>query len=538
MYKVLLVDDEVLIREAISENIPWETLGFELLGTCENGREAMERIALNPPDLLLTDICMPFVDGIELARYTYENYPNTRTVIISGYDEFEYAKKAVRYQVMEYILKPITPSELMEVLEKARASLDEAHDRSKTMKNLKRAYASNLPLLQGRFLNSLLRGSVRPEGLEEKMEELKISLPGPFYNTAIVTGDDLSPFLDRYPGVQDDLALFSICNIAQELLQGKGCGEAFQDMDERTAIILSAETEEELKKESSEVLQEIQKTIRELLRIETTVGLGQPVLSVEKLHQSYDKAKAAAALKFLMGGGQLLTSEQIGTRKGAFSLDVPAWASQVVLAVKTGDTAGIEETIQEFAQELRSSYVNRDRSILYVQNLLLTVGNMVNLTEEHEEQIVKKEKELMNRIYTLEHLSEMAAEAVSICREISELLCEQRDGYGKRQAMMALDYIEKNYRNPEVSLNSVCSHLAMSTSYFSTLFKRCTGETFIETLTKKRMEKAKELLEHTALKNYEVADQVGYADPHYFSIAFKKATGKTPTEYAKEKRRG
>ena len=109
MYKVLLVDDEILIREAIRENIHWKEMGFELIADCENGREAMEVIRNNTPDLVLTDICMPYVDGIELARYIHENCPDTRTVIISGYDEFEYAKQAVRYQVMEYILKPVTP---------------------------------------------------------------------------------------------------------------------------------------------------------------------------------------------------------------------------------------------------------------------------------------------------------------------------------------------------------------------------------------------------------------------------------------------
>ena len=120
MYKVLLVDDEALIREAISENIPWEEMGFELIASCENGREAMERMKEVTPDLLLTDIYMPYVDGIELARYVNENHPDTKTVIISGYDEFEYAKQAVRYQVMEYILKPVTPSELAEVLLRAK----------------------------------------------------------------------------------------------------------------------------------------------------------------------------------------------------------------------------------------------------------------------------------------------------------------------------------------------------------------------------------------------------------------------------------
>ena len=127
---------------------------------------------------------------------------------------------------------------------------------------------------------------------------------------------------------------------------------------------------------------------------------------------------------------------------------------------------------------------------------------------------------------------------MSICIHISGLLEEQRDSYGKKQALMALDYIQENYMNSEVNLNSVCSHLAISTSYFSTLFKSCTGETFIEALTKKRMEEAKKLLENTAMKAYEVAREVGFSDPHYFSVAFKKATGRTPTEYAREMRTG
>ena len=125
MYKALLVDDEALTREAVKENIRWEEAGFELIAACENGRDAVEVIKAEAPDLVLTDICMPYVDGLELAEYVCDNCPDTRTVIISGYDEFEYAKKAVKYRVMEYILKPVTPSELTEVLLKVKESLDE-----------------------------------------------------------------------------------------------------------------------------------------------------------------------------------------------------------------------------------------------------------------------------------------------------------------------------------------------------------------------------------------------------------------------------
>lgn len=536
MYKVLLVDDEALIREAISENIPWEDMGFELIASCENGREAMEQMKQVTPDLLLTDIYMPYVDGIELARYVYENHPDTKTVIISGYDEFEYAKQAVRYQVMEYILKPVTPSELMEVLLRAKESLDERCAKTKTLKKLQGAYISNRPFLRGRFLNSLLRGNEQPEGLRDKMAELDISLTGAFFNTAIVEGDDLSPFLNQYANVRDELALFAICNITQELIDRKKLGTAFQNMEEKTIVIFCGDSEEELGRQMEETLREIQETIRRLLLIETTIGVGQTVSDICRLYQSYERAWEVMEQKFLMGGGRILKRELLEEPDNGRSIDVPRWAGRVLQEIKSGSGESIGESIREFAQEIRDSYANRNRSIIYMQNLLLTVIGTANLIKEKENLIVEEEKEFLNRIYAYEHLTEMAADVTAICVHISELLGEQRDSYGKKQAMMALDYIRENYMNSEVNLNSVCSHLAISTSYFSTLFKSCTGETFIEALTKKRMEEAKKLLENTAMKTYEVAGEVGFSDPHYFSIAFKKATGRTPTEYAKENR--
>ena len=537
MYKALLVDDEALTREAISENIPWAELGFELIASCENGREAMEQMKQVPPDLLLTDICMPYVDGIELARYVHENHPDTKTVIISGYDEFEYAKQAVRYQVMEYILKPITPTELTEVLLRAKESLDEKCEKTRTLKKLQGAYISNRPFLRGRFLNSLLRGNERPNGLEEKMTEMEISLSGRFFNTAIVEGDDLSPFLNQYEDVRDELALFAICNITQELIERRKLGVAFQNMEEKTIIIFCGDTEEELNWQMEEALKEIQKTITHLLLIETTIGVGQTVTDIRRLYQSYESAGEAVEQKFLMGGGCILRQGPLEEPQGSMPIiDVSKWAARVVQEIKSGSEESIELCIREFAQEIRDSSVNRNRSIIYIQNLLLTVIGTANLIKEKEGVIVEEEKAFLNRIYDYEHLKDMAADVIAICVHISKLLGEQRESYGKKQALMALEYIKENYMNSEVNLNSVCSHLAISTSYFSTLFKSCTGETFIEALTKKRMEEAKKLLENTSMKAYEVAGEVGFSDPHYFSIAFKKATGKTPTEFAKEKR--
>ena len=209
----------------------------------------------------------------------------------------------------------------------------------------------------------------------------------------------------------------------------------------------------------------------------------------------------------------------------------------MLAAVKADNAEEIEKAVRGFAQELRERRTNRTRAIIYMQNLLLSVVNSADLEEDQELEIYKEEKELMNRLYSYERLRDMSTDIIAICESISRLLNEQRDSYGKKQATRAMEYIDRNYMHSDVTLNSVCTYLAMSTSYFSTMFKAHTGETFIEALTRKRMEKARQLLENTSKRAYEVAEEVGFSDPHYFSVAFKKATGKTPTEYAKEKRK-
>ena len=171
---------------------------------------------------------------------------------------------------------------------------------------------------------------------------------------------------------------------------------------------------------------------------------------------------------------------------------------------------------------------------MYVQNLVLSVINLLELTEDIEQTVYDKERIFVNEIYDCENLDEITNQMVEMFTFICNAMSDKRDSYGKRQAILALRYIDENYADSSVSLNSVCTALAMSTSYFSSVFKNHTGETFIEALTKKRIEKAKILLEQGNRKTYEIAEAVGYSDAHYFSLIFKKTTGKTPTEYAKD----
>lgn len=535
MYKVLLVDDEALTREAISENTKWNELGYELTAACKNGKEAIEKIKENPPDLLLTDICMPYVDGMELTQFVYENYRDTKVVIISGYDEFEYAKKAVKYQVVEYILKPITAMELSDTLKKVREKLDDERMQNQNIQKIKGAYISNLPLLRGRFLNSLLAGSIPGGNLKEKLADYNIRLSGKRFMTAIVLGDDFTPFLSQEENIKPELAYFAIYNISQEIMEQYGLGVTFQDIEERTILVFGGEPG--LEKRALGVCEEIQKAILKFLKIECTIAVGQVVDCLEKLYLSFTDTKRALEYKFLLGGNQIIYAANLRGPNAQLGVDVPRYVSKIVLGIKTGNEEDIRRNIEEFVEDIREAYVTKNRSIFYIQNAILSIMNALDTSAMNETLVFAEERELLNAIYNKEQLSGIGEDLSAFCVDIARNMKDQKDSYCKKQALMALDYIEKNYGNADISLNTVCSYLAMSTSYFSSIFKAYTGETFIEALTKKRMERSKQLLENTSKKTYEIADEVGYSDPHYFSSTFKKVTGMTPTEYAKKMRK-
>lgn len=536
MYSVLLVDDEVLIREAISRNVKWGELGFELVGTCRNGREAIEYLKQGSVDLVLTDIYMPYVDGIALAKYIYENCRDTRVVIISGYDEFEYAKQALKYQVIEYILKPVTAMELSELLARIREQLDEAYRKYSGMKRIRGEYMSNFPVLRGRFLHQLLQGDLvlSEQAIGQKMEDYGISFSGNYFVAAAVQADDVSDFYEKDEKKKNELALFAVYNIADEIIRETELGVAFQNVENQTELIFSGGSD--LEQQAAALCERIRSAVEEFLHIRTTIGVGLSASSIYQLPKSFQDAREALEYRFQLGNSRVICARQLSSDGVSGHVDIALWTDRIMTAIRGNSGMDIREAVMGFIQAIRESYVSRNRSIFYVQNAIISIANEMESCGISDEAVMREERELLNSIYDKQHLSEIAQDLLHFCIRVSDLMFDQKDVTGRRQAMLALDYIEKNYANPEVSLNSVCSYLAMSTSYFSSVFKNCTGETFIEALTKKRIEKAKALLVNTTKRTYEVAQEVGYADPHYFSSAFKKVTGCTPKEYARKNR--
>ena len=539
MYKILLVDDEILVRDAIRENIDWGKLDCELIGDCENGKQAVEFVKTHEVDIVLTDILMPYMDGMELSHFLHDNYPDILIVIFSGFGEFEYAKKAIQYNVSEYMLKPVTAMELTKVIENMKEKLDSRKKEQRKMESLTQVsqdYHKNANVIRSKALDCLVKCTRDVQVSLDELERMGITFQAASYRVAVFDIDTYSEMYQMDMDKQQESALmaFVLFNVGDEIVVQEKAGVVYQEGNNRVCIIFAGNRTKEFSESIHRICHEIQEKVKEVIGLETSIGIGNWVRSPHELIYSYRLAAKAIDYRYLLGGNLLFDMEEKKTDNSIFLMKDLETLTE---AIKSGDRRLMEETLGQIETEIKSALVEKSYACIYLQQVIRAIGNTCQSLSEEPEKIIAQREALLKAVTEQRMFSQAAALVEKYAQEVFDALQELNSSNGQRQGMLAMDYIQKNYMDPCLSLNSICSYLNISTSYFSTIFKEMTGETFIEVLTRVRMEKAKELLENTTMKNYEIAEKVGFSDPHYFGISFKKITGKTPTEYAREKRR-
>ena len=539
MYKILLVDDEILVRDAIRENIDWGKLDCELIGDCENGKQAVEFVKTHEVDIVLTDILMPYMDGMELSHFLHDNYPDVLIVIFSGFGEFEYAKKAIQYNVSEYMLKPVTAMELTKVIENMKEKLDSRKKEQRKMESLTQVsqdYHKNANVIRSKALDCLVKCTREVQVSLDELERMGITFQAASYRVAVFDIDTYSEMYQMDMDKQQESALmaFVLFNVGDEIVVQEKAGVVYQEGNNRVCIIFAGNRTKEFSENIHRICHEIQKKVKGVIGLETSIGIGSWVRSPYELIYSYRLAAKAIDYRYLLGGNLLFDMEEKKTDNSIFLINDLETLTE---AIKSGDRRLMEETLGQIETEIKSALVEKSYACIYLQQVIRAIGNTCQSLSEEPEKIIAQREALLKAVTEQRMFSQAAALVEKYAQEVFDELQELNSSSGQRQGMLAMDYIQKNYMDPGLSLNSICSYLNISTSYFSTIFKEMTGETFIEVLTRVRMEKAKELLENTTMKNYEIAEKVGFSDPHYFGISFKKITGKTPTEYAREKRR-
>lgn len=539
MYKVILVDDEAIIREGLKSRIDWEAYGFELVGDYANGLEAQVAIVADPPDLIISDICMPFVDGLELAEFVQQHHPDTKMIILTGFDEFEYARRAIRLKVSDFILKPVTAKEIRELLKQIKLEMDEDHQLHQNIDQLQDQWSQSLPLLKEHFWEKVLTTGVTDEEWEQQRHSFALPALSSPYGLAVI---EPVPSSFEYPPTEKSLPSLTqlrdqLSHLLQHLLPPElvftSC--IYQSRCVFIFSSLSASSESTLP-----FLEQIEYTIKQVynqsqyqLNCVFTTGLGAVCTSLSALPQQHQQAMQALEYQFLWGTGILLSFSTINKPVYTSSLPNIDWEKEIVTQLSNNNVLEAQRLSQQMAQQMVRERISPTACVLQFRQIALRLHDWLH--QLGMESVLSK---LMHQDHwlTAPTLEKILQQWLSALHDVSAHLNEQVQMNSQQHIQKAIHYIEHHYADAHLSLQDICSHVLMSTSSFSQAFKQYTEVTYVEYLTRIRMDKAKELLRLTEYKFYHIAEKVGYTDPNYFSSSFKKHTGITPKQYREQHR--
>ncbi|AEI44810.1 helix-turn-helix domain-containing protein [Paenibacillus mucilaginosus] len=532
MYSLMLVDDEDEVREGIMEKTDWAACGFRLAGAYENGRDAAEALEALRPDVLITDICMPFMDGLELSRYAAEISRDTKIVIITGYEEFDYAKEAIKLRVNEYLLKPINAREFMAFLGRLKTELDEQRASRENLSVIRQQLNQSLPLLKERFLERLSASVMKKEELHRKLEYFGLTLPGPAFVSMVA---DIDPRQNPQAagGAADagsDLELlhFAVFNIFQEIFEKENGGAVFRTRDDRIGVLLCG-LPESIGPLAQNLAAHAAHSVEKYLKLTLTIGIGRHCTALTQVPRSFREAGSALDYRLLLGSNRILCISDLEQGTSLHSMEYLEWEKKLLSALKMGKGSQVSSVLSAWLEEWRSAGLPVEKCYGMLYKFVVALMNWVAETGCGEAEVFGEDPfREMRALRTLDQLKQWLE---GLCHRVICTLGERRSLATQSQMHLAEAYIKEHYVSESLSLQQVCDHIYMSASYFSACFKQHTGLTFVEYLTRLRIDKAKELLAATALKAYDIASRVGYPDPQYFSVIFKRHTGRTPKEF-------
>ncbi|MFD0680219.1 MULTISPECIES: response regulator [unclassified Paenibacillus] len=528
MYKIIIVDDEDEVREGIELKTDWSACGFELAGAFENGRDALDSIQSLQPDVIITDICMPFMDGLELARQVAEQYRDIVVVIVTGFEDFEYAKQAIKLKVKDYLLKPINSQEFTSFLLTLKQELDAQRQKREDLSHLQLQLNQSLPLLKERFLERLAATVIKKEEVERKFNYFQLSLSGPAYVALVGDIDGYIRDTLMSGDAEAELLRFAAFNIMQEIFEKESGGIVFRTRDDKIAVIFPGKFEE-IEMQAQTLAEHARHSVQKYLRLTVSIGIGRVCTELSSISKSFQGALSALDYRFLLGKNRIISINDLEYGKGVDKAGYDAWERKLLATMKTGNSQQVSIVLSDGIEEMKHSYSSVENCYGSIHKLIASLMNLVVETGFDNAEVFGSNP--FQHIAGMRTLDDAKLWLEGICHHIISYLSERRTDVTESQMKQAEAYIRENYSDEDFSLNQVCSHIFMSISYFSALFKQHTGLTFVEYLTRVRLEKAKELMAVTHLKTYDIASRVGYGDPQYFSVIFKRHTGLTPKEY-------
>lgn len=541
MLKIFLAEDEVIVRETIKRMIPWEDLGFELVGEAADGEMALPLLLRQKPDLLITDIKMPFMDGLTLAKVAKKEIPGLKVVILSGYDDFNYAKQAINIGVEDYLLKPITKNALIERLTEIRSR----YEHEKTQKEYYEKFHREMQAYEKNssrdFFEALVSGSMDMMEIYRRSEKLGLDIVAEAYNVLIFTMNCKEDFSGQREGYSEWEA--ESLELLEEFFSENTSAMLFRCNIFSYGVLIKGQ-KETIEENTRSCVSEIQRIFdRKEQKRQWFVAAGEPVERLSQIQKSYYSASRAFSQRYLYDENILYYDEMASMEKKNVTEDDSTYLQKVdvnalnpAILQKFLSNGLLEETenfVKDYfyaiGQEPLESLVFRNYVTLNVRfsvmSFLKEIGCDTRTLEQEDTEDVLSEssKSLENAIAYAEKIISQAI-----------ALRDQNSGNKNRSILKtAVDFIDSHYMEEDMSLNKAANAANVSANHFSALFSQNMGQTFIEYLTNLRMNKAKEYLRCTSMRSSEIAGEIGYKDAHYFSYLFKKTQGMTPSDYRK-----
>lgn len=534
--KVLVVDDEALIRNGICKKIERLVPNTTIVGRAEDAIEAIEMVKEHHPNIVITDIRMPEIDGLQFINMAKAIYSDIKFVVLSGFQDFEYARRAMRLGVEDYLLKPIDNQQLKSIIENLQHKIEEEQLQINMISDLKSKVNANLAFIKNKYLTDLISTDSENDILQiiKNLELIGIKFNYIYYSVVTIS---ISNLLDLYSSISSEDILqkkYEICDIAEETLSSVGTAIAFNNLKDENQIVVIVNHDNilnnnlifNLPKLSSNIINSINK----FLNLSVSIGIGESYDNINLVHASYLESYTSVMQRIVLGDKRVIHIADIpdSNRITYFLSDENKLL--LISCMKEGSYKKSLEIIDNVFNQIKTkeiSYLNI--KVLYVDLILLFTKT------------VKEAGGTFEKIFPFDILSESFISKHSslysihtwiqnCVKSICNYILDLKKSSGKKVIEEILGLID-NYYYTDLSLNDLAAKYYINLSYLSQLFKTETGENFIDYLTKVRIEKAKELLKSTELKTYKISELVGYSNSRYFSDVFQKNVGVTPTTF-------
>jgi two-component system response regulator YesN len=532
MFKVFLVEDEIVVREGIRNNIHWEHYGFFYAGDAPDGELALPLIRQIHPDLLITDIKMPFMDGLALIELIRTELPKTKTVIISGYDDFSYAQQAIRMGVEQYLLKPIMKDKMVEILIELHKKMEVEQQQQEYLARFQREAQEYEMFSRRRFFEQIVVGGLSVSEISETAKALGLDVNAPFYNIVLFSlnnagynGSTPERYTDALAVVQDNVGQY-IAGHSEFILF---------ILNVTTYAVLVKGMQIDIEQRSMQCTRNIQSCCDMAGQdVDWYIASGSPVSRLSAIPACFAEATRILSYRYLCPEEHILTETSIhsfrkkgGAKEDACTTEIDQEGIRKFLS------NGAEEEIDRFIDHLfQSSDVEAVSLPLFCRYLTLTVYFATN---EYLKSIGCPADSIWSTELRPSDSASTPEKARKFVRQIMEQAFTLRNNESKKQQRnlltQAIEFINQHYPDESISLDRVARKVNISPNYFSAMFSQEVGQTFVEYITNKRIDEAKRMLRQTDKRSCEIAFAVGYKDPHYFSFVFKKVSGCTPSEY-------